>query len=413
MKVTLVNHSDIVGGASMVSLRLLDALRSQGIDARMVVKEARGLPHEAISSLGGGLAARAAFVGERLRIFTANGFRRDTLFKVSVADRGLPVYRHLWIADADIVALNWFNQGMMSLDGVRRIAALGKPIVWTMHDMWPMTGICHHAGLCDRFTDRCGRCPFLGRPSRCRDLSSRIFDRKMKLYNAVDIRFVAVSRWLAGQAARSALLAGRHVEVINNAFPLDRYPVKPTLSRRALGLPDDGRRLVVMCAARLDDSIKNLPAAIDALNLYEGSTPIAAVFCGDIRRPELLDSLKIPYVSLGNITDADRLAQIYAHSDVVLSSSSFESLPSTLIEGMAAGAVPVGFGGDGRDEIIDHLSTGYLARRGDCADMAAGIKWAIGAETSREILHKAAAARFDSVLIARRYIDLFNKILAK
>ena len=387
MKVTLVNHSDIVGGASMVSLRLLDALRSQGIDARMVVKEARGLPHEAISSLGGGLAARAAFVGERLRIFTANGFRRDTLFKVSVADRGLPVYRHPWIADADIVALNWFNQGMMSLDGVRRIAALGKPIVWTMHDMWPMTGICHHAGLCDRFTDRCGRCPFLGRPSRCRDLSSRIFDRKMKLYNAVDIRFVAVSRWLAGQAARSALLAGRHVEVINNAFPLDRYPVKPTLSRRALGLPDDGRRLVVMCAARLDDSIKNLP--------------------------ELLDSLKIPYVSLGNITDADRLAQIYAHSDVVLSSSSFESLPSTLIEGMAAGAVPVGFGGDGRDEIIDHLSTGYLARRGDCADMAAGIKWAIGAETSREILHKAAAARFDSVLIARRYIDLFNKILAK
>ena len=47
------------------------------------------------------------------------------------------------------------------------------------------------------------------------------------------------------------------------------------------------------------------------------------------------------------------------------------------------------------------------------AHMAAGINWAIGAETSREILHKAAAARFDSVLIARRYIDLFNKILAK
>ena len=46
MKITLVNHSDIVGGASMVSLRLLDALRAQGIDARMIVKQAKALPAE-------------------------------------------------------------------------------------------------------------------------------------------------------------------------------------------------------------------------------------------------------------------------------------------------------------------------------------------------------------------------------
>ena len=140
---------------------------------------------------------------------------------------------------------------------------------------------------------------------------------------------------------------------------------------------------------------------------------LTAVFCADIRHPGLLESLKTPYVALGNITDADRLAQIYAHCDVVLSSSSFESLPSTLIEGMAAGAVPVGFGGDGRDEIIDHLSTGYLARKDDPADMAAGIKWAISSDISRESQHKAASKRFDSAFIARRYIDLFNKILDK
>lgn len=413
MKVTLVNHSDIVGGASMVSLRLLCALRAQGIDARMIVKEAKGLPDTSISPLNGGLAAKAAFLGERLRIFAANGLNRSTLFKVSIADRGLPVHRHPWIADADIVALNWFNQGMMSLDEIRRIAAMGKPIVWTMHDMWAMTGICHHAGSCERFMTRCGRCPFLGRPARKHDLSTRIFDRKMKLYDDVDINFVAVSKWLAGRAAQSALLAGRKVEVINNAFPLDRYPTSPTLSRHQLGLPDDGSRLAIMCAARLDDSIKNLPAAIEALNLYNGEKPLTAVFCGDIRRPELLDSLRLPHVRLGNITDADRLAQIYAHCDVVLSSSSFESLPSTLIEGMAAGAVPVGFGGDGRDEIIDHLSTGYLARKDDTADMAEGIRWAIDSAISREHQHQAAASRFDSAFIARRYIDLFNKILAK
>ena len=411
MKVTIVNHSDIVGGASMVSLRLLHALRAEGIDARMIVKQAKGEADELIDPIGGGPADRVAFLGERLRIFVANGFNRDRLFKVSIADRGLPVHDHLWIADADIVVLNWFNQGMMSLDEIRKISALGKPIVWTMHDMWAMTGICHHAGACKRYLSRCGECPFLGKPSRHYDLSTKIFDRKLKLYADVNINFVAVSRWLARCAGQSALLREQKVTVINNAFPLDRYRTEPKKSRGELGLPDDGNKLVVMCAARLDDTIKDLPSAIAALNICGKDGGVTAVFCGDIRKPQLLDSLKIPYVHLGNITDADRLADIYAHCAAVISSSQFESLPSTLIEGMAAGAVPVGFGGDGRDEIIDHLTTGYLARRGDTGDFAKGIRWALTAGISREAQHQAAAARFDSRIIARRYIDLFNRIL--
>ena len=413
MKVTLVNHSDIVGGASMVSLRLLEALRSQGIDARMIVKRISGPENEAVSELGDGLATKSAFLGERLRIFLANGLKRSTLFKVSVADRGLSVHRHAWIADADIVALNWFNQGMMSLDEIRRIAALGKPIVWTLHDMWAMTGICHHAGDCRRYQTRCGYCPFLGFPRRSRDLSTKVFDKKMSLYNDIDINFVTVSQWLADCAAKSALLGGRRVEVINNAFPLHRYPTEPRKSRAELGLPDDGSSLIIMCAARLDDTIKDLPSAIEALNSYKGSQPLTAVFCGDIRRPELLDRLKIPYVRLGNISDPDRLADIYAHCSAVISSSQFESLPSTLIEGMAAGAVPVGFGGDGRDEIIDHLATGYLAKKGDPADMARGLEWAIATPPSRDCLHKAAAERFDAPAIAQKYIELFKRILSQ
>lgn len=413
MKVTLVNHSDIVGGASIVSLRLLEALRAQGIDARMIVKRISGPENEAVCQLGDGFATKTAFLGERLRIFLANGLKRSTLFKVSVADRGLPVGRHPWIADADIVALNWFNQGMMSLDEIRRIAALGKPIVWTMHDMWAMTGICHHAGDCRRYQTRCGDCPFLGFPHRKHDLSTKVFDKKMSLYNDININFVAVSQWLAACAAKSALLSGRHVEVINNAFPLDRYPTAPRKSRSELGLPDDESRLAIMCAARLDDTIKDLPSAIEALNAYNGPQPLTAVFCGDIRHPELLDSLNIPYVRLGNITDPDRLADIYAHCSAVISSSKFESLPSTLIEGMAAGAVPVGFSGDGRNEIIDHLTTGYLAKKGDPADMARGLEWAIATAPDRDSLHNAAAQRFDAPAIAKKYIELFKRILSE
>lgn len=411
MKVTLVNHSDIVGGASVVSLRLVDALRAQGVDARMIVNRASGPKKSYISEIGG-IKGKATFLAERLRIFANNGFDRSNLFKVSTADCGLPVHRHPWIADADIVALNWFNQGMMSLNEICRIAATGKPVVWTMHDMWPMTGICHHAADCKHFMTRCGKCPLLGREGRHNDLSTKIFDLKKSLYENIPINFVAVSRWLATRAADSALLRDRHVEVINNAFPIDRYATVARLSRKELGLPDDNSRLVVMCAARLDDPIKDLPSAVSALNAYDGKEKITAVFCGNIRHPEILDGLNVPYVHLGNITDHARLANIYAHSSVVISSSSFESLPSTLIEGMAAGAVPVGYGGDGRDEIIDHLSTGYLARKGDYSDLARGIAWAISTPPDRKFLHEAAALKFDAPVITKKYIDLFNRILS-
>lgn len=412
MKVTIINHSDIVGGASVVSLRLLDALIGQGIDARMIVKRAKGPARSAITAIGGGASDKATFFGERLRIFMANGFSRARLFKVSTADRGLKVAGHPWVKDADIVVMSWFNQGMMSLDEVRRIGAMGKPIVWTMHDMWPMTGICHHAGDCSNFTTVCGHCPYLGSHGSAHDLSTKIFHHKQNLYDDVPIHFVAVSRWLASRAAESTLLGNRDVEVINNAFPIDSYPTTPGRTRAELGLPDDGSRLAVMCAARLDDTIKDLPSAIDALNLYDGAEPLTAVFCGDIRNREVLDALRIPYVWLGNVSDAARLADIYAHASVVMSSSTFETLPTTLIEGMAAGAVPMGFGGDGRDEIIDHLATGYLARRGDTADFASGIRWALESGISREELHRAAAARWDAAAIARRYVELFNRLLS-
>ena len=37
MKIVLINHSDSAGGAAVVSLRLVQALAEQGVDARMLV----------------------------------------------------------------------------------------------------------------------------------------------------------------------------------------------------------------------------------------------------------------------------------------------------------------------------------------------------------------------------------------
>jgi len=417
MKVTLVNHSDIKGGASMASLRLLDALQAEGVEARMLVKSVDGQSRPDIAVAGSNIQRKLCFIRERAHIFVSNGYNRRHLFDVSTGECGLPLHKHPWIKDADIVVLNWFNQGMMSLDEIKRIADIGKPMVWVMHDMWAMTGICHLAYGCSKFCQECQECPYLGSSRSPDDLSHQIFLRKRHVYDAVGdaIYFVAVSRWLADQAKKSALLAGRYIEVIHNAFPVDDYSISPKRTLTEIGLPDDSRKLIVMCAARLDDPNKDLPRAVDAISMFEARNPGRArfVLCGNIRRPEILREIKMPYHWFGSIDDGSLLADIYAHASAVISTSPFETLGYTLIEGMAAGAVPVSYGKDGRNDVIDHLHNGYIADRSDRFDIVNGLEWALTCKISRHGQQCSVTENFAGQHIAAKYMALFNKILNK
>ena len=82
---------------------------------------------------------------------------------------------HPLVKDADIIHLHWINQGFLSLKDIEELVKLNKPIVWTMHDMWPCTGICHHARDCEKFQMICESCFFL--KSKGKDLSTSVFDK--------------------------------------------------------------------------------------------------------------------------------------------------------------------------------------------------------------------------------------------
>ncbi len=405
MKIVLVNHSDTRGGASVVSMRLLEALRARGAESSMlVVHKATADPD--VHLAGNALTRKAAFAAEHLRILAATRGDRTNLFKISIATDGLPLSRHPLVRQADAVLLNWVNQGMLSLGEIRRIADMGKKIIWTMHDLWCATGVCHHPENCRYHTSvsGCHDCPLLGRGAGTADLSARTWERKRALYADVPITFVAVSNWLADECRRSALLADSRIEVIPNAFPVDRFRLDPLRSRQELGLPEG--KIILMGAARLDDPIKGLPMAVDALNrVADTESDARAVFFGAMRDPRALDGLAMPHAHLGPVADPDRLADIYAHASVVLSSSHRETLPGTLIEGQASGAFPVSFLKGGQADIIETGRTGYLARYADTADLAAGIRLGLSRPVDPLLLRRSTL-RFSPEAVARRYMDL-------
>lgn len=405
MKVVLLNHSDTLGGASVVTYRLMRALRRAGVDARMLVSHKSGAD-PAVAEVGSRAAKAFTFLAEHAGIFLRNGFSRADLFKASTGRFGLDAASHPWVREADVVCLGWVNQGMLSLDGIRRIARAGKRLIWTMHDMWNLTGICHHAGECGGYRGECGRCPLVHLPRHGCDLSRSVWRRKQALYAVVPVTFVAVSNWLAARCRESSLMRGADVHVIPNAFPVDEFTQPPQHSRADLGLPAGD--LIVMGAARLDDPVKGFGYAIDALNILASrGVEARAVFFGDIRDRSLLGRLALPHVHLGPL-DAARVRSVYAHARVVLSTSLYETLPGTLIEGQAAGCVPVTFGEGGQADIVEHGVTGFIADYLSATSVADNICKALAGNLAPGVLRQSVRAKFSSEVVARRYIDLFN-----
>lgn len=423
MKVVIINKSDRTGGAAIVSYRLMKALRQIGVDARMLVVEKLS-DNYYVDVAASPYKAFRRFLRERLRIFLANGFNKADLFKVDIASDGLALHRHEWVREADVICLNWINQGMLSTKGIKKIASLGKPIVWTMHDMWNLTGICHHAGSCQNYRQECGCCKFLSHSQKKSDLSNRVWKRKQQLYSSSDFYFVAVSNWLAEKCKESSLLSDKFVTVIPNAFPINQVEEKLQKPGKK------GIHKIIMGAARLDDSIKGFPIMLEATRILARKYPevtsrVELITYGDIRNPEELEKIAIPYTHLGIIGHEKDINDLYRTGSVVLSTSHYETLPGTLIEGQAYGCIPVSFNHGGQGDIIEHLHTGYLAEytrelHTAAERIAEGIVWAISQADSIDTsspdniltrLHKNVYNKFSAEKVARAYERLFISLL--
>ncbi len=418
MKIVIINRSDSTGGAAVVSRRLMNALRDSGVEASMLVAEKlTDSPHVHIAAPPARI--RRAFLAERLKIFLANGLRRDTLFKVDPASDGLPLHRNRLVREADVICLGWVNQGMLSLAGLRRILALGRPVVWIMHDMWNFTGICHHAGDCDRWLNGCGLCRLLGPGASTQDLSLSVWNNKKTVYHGsgTGLHFVAVSNWLAQLARKSPLLGDMPLSVIPNAFPV---PKEITVRDDNAG----ARRFrIVMGAARLDDPVKGLPILVEATLVLREKYPAEAgrmelVTFGNIRNPEVFESLGIAHTHLGVVGGEQNIRDIYYSADAVVSTSLYETLPGTLVEGQVYGCIPVSFGRGGQADIVDHLDTGYIAEWDDniltaAANIADGLVWAMRqpSEAIRARMLASARARFSAPAVAARFRNLFADLL--
>ena len=375
MRVLLINTSERMGGAAIAAGRLMEALKNHGIKAKMLVRD-KQTDEITVVPLRQNWWLVWKFVWERIVIWTANRFSRKNLFAVDIANTGTDITTLPEFQQADIIHLHWINQGMLSLRDIEKILRSGKHVVWTMHDLWPCTGICHYTRGCERYRTECGHCPFIDGGRHSHDLAWRVFRRKRDIYAHRNIHFVTCSNWLGEQARRSSLLAGHPVTVIPNPINTNLFkPHNKAAAREKCRLPQD-KMLMLFGSVKITDK----PFRVYPLDF---------------------------------VRDDHRLVDIYNAVDIFVTPSLEDNLPNTIMEAMACGTPCVGFNTGGIPEMIDHLHNGYVAAYKSAEDFANGIYWTLtdpGYPSLAEQACRKAVAYYSENTVARRFIELYNKL---
>lgn len=417
MKILLIGKHPTTGGAAIASHRLMKALKDRGVDVNMLVQEG-GMEKEGVYSTTGGWVKKRInllrFILERL-VFLRHERSKSIRFLFSLANTGERIARHPLVKEADVIHLHWINAGFLSLRSLKELLHLGKPLVWTFHDMWPFTGGCHYALDCKGYTGECGLCPYLKKPGK-RDLSHRIWKRKSQAFENTRVHVVTPSRWLGECVRESSLLAHWPLSVIHN--PIDHDLYRPAPREEAclrLGL-DPSKRYILFGAANMNNMLKGFSYFLEAVKVLaemDNVTGDTEILLFGKTREHLVHSFPLPAKEFSFVSSTRTMIQLYSVAHLFVIPSLQDNLPNTVLESLFCGTPVVGFRTGGIPEMIVHRQNGYLAAFKSATDLAAGMAWGLMTDSYERLSERTreiTLERFSRDLSLEKHIALYESL---
>ena len=366
MKVLLLSTAECTGGGAIAAKRLLGALRAEGVDVRMLVRD-RQTTDPLVTAVGN----KWPKVMERLRLMWRLRLPLSRTWPYDLMSDGVDILSTKEYREADVVHLHWVNQGLLSLGQLREMVASGKKIFWTLHDEWPYLGLEHY-----RDELPTGATPFLDRmgiPSK-------------------KIHFIGCSEWITRRAQKA--MPEARVTHINNCIPQQLFrPIPREEARQALANLDLdlnlNQKVVLFCAQNVRDERKGFRYLEEALKLLPHVRPVVIGRGGLSLPPE-----KMPLA--------------YAAADVFVTPSLGDNLPNTVAEALSCGTPCAAFAVGGIPEMIEHGKTGYLARPRSSEDLAEGIRQVLAHPEYNEEAALSARRLFSPEKVAKAHLELYR-----
>lgn len=335
---------------------------------------------------------------------TRNNLKQFGFFSYPIL--GNDVSKMTVVKNADYIYIHWALGGFLSLTNFEQLIKLGKPILFFMHDMWTITGGCHHSFSCEKYKSECYNCQVFPKDKNY-DLSAREFDKKLKLYSKYNnLYYISPSKWLYNCAKESALTKDKPIFYIPNILDKSLFkPFEKKVAKQILKI-NPNQTVLAFGAISISSPYKGLSflqSALKILFLEKEFEDCLIVFFGSGYKKEIADEIPFKTIFLGHLTDKYSTMLVYNAADVFISPSLADNLPTTILESLSCGTPAVAFDVGGIPDLIQHKENGYLAKYKDANDLSEGIKFCLQNKIKGYTLPD-----FEPATIIKKHFDLFK-----
>ena len=388
----LATSSD--GGAGIAATRIVTAQTIMGMDSMLLTRE---------NQLENVRIKFKKYLGKLVTIGSKQivNKRYGVISPISISTFN---FKEIEIYKPDVLNIhNWYN--FLSLRDIYRLSEK-YPITFTLHDARLATGGCHVTLGCEKFEQTCKKCPASKIDFAIRQ-SKKNMDAHLSMMKKYAI--VSPSKWMLSELSKSTLVQNSQVsEVIGNPVPFTEN-ISP---RAKMATP----LRISFVSAVLDSEFKGLELLINSLKFLGANYPeIKGVvkLIGNTVQNHDSKYGGIEVKTIGSVSEPE-LKSILADTDLLLVPSVSDNFPSVITEAQFAGAIVVATNVGGIPEMIIDGVDGFLS--GNTAqEFANNIIRAIGTANlsrMRELARNSAEKRSQSLDIASRYLNVYQKLLA-
>jgi len=294
---------------------------------------------------------------------------------------------------------------------IRFIQKQKIPVVWTVHDEWPITWLPAHSLGCEHCQTGIGQCcNTYSYPRNYLPLFAGYMLKKKKEVFSGDWHPVIIcpSQWLQTNI-KNSFLGKFEVKVINNGIDIDSFwPAgDKNRLREKFGLPLN-KKIIIYSASNLNDKSKGIDYLLGAARQLLDKDYL--FLC--IGKGKLENSANVR--TMGYIYDKLQYAEILATADLFCFTSVAETFLLAAAEALACGVPVVGFDIPVVREIISK-DVGELVESSDQKALAQAIANLLDNEGERsakgERGRQLIVNNYSQQLFFEKYYNLYNELI--
>jgi glycosyltransferase involved in cell wall biosynthesis len=411
IKVLNLLYSDfhVCGGAGIAMHGLHIGLRENGVESKILCRiKTLDSPHITQMRIAPSVKRAEAAIGKFAQRLGFNDLHYFSSFGIKNTDE----YR-----EADILHIHGLHGGFFSplaLPGLTR----GKPSIYTLHDIWAITGHCAASISCTKWKTGCGKCPHPEiHPAIRKDTTRMMWKIKNWAYRNSDFVVTTESRWLVG-LLRESMLSGFETHYIPNSVDMDLYkPGDKEKARALLGIAP-GRKAILFVSQKLNDYMKGTDLLVKALRALSPALRAGTVLMALGNSGEFLSSaVPMRVLDLGYAGGDHLKALCYSAADLVVFPTRADNAPMVIMESIACGTPVVSFSVGGVPESVRPGLTGLLCEPEDFTGMAKAIEEILEDDILRLRMRarcrEIALREYSRAVQIERFYELYKKMLGR